>query len=1059
MLFYECKRLDLCIDSHHAYGFPISFYFLLIFLPLSCLTSPPSPSSTSPFSSPFSAHPPFPLLVHPLHSAAEHGYLAIVDYCLSEGAVAVANPVTNKTALHMACENGHTDVVVTILNRLPALLMIDDSAGETSLHIAARKGHTIIMKNFLRIAEQTETLKSPNCSRLEEEEMSEVEPSYLYDSEYRKHVMNEALPEIEVDVMAKCGSDQRTPLHEAAIAGHAEIVQLLVDYLRLNGQSPRVSRSLASGSTSSIGRGGASGKSPHQSNLDDAEFKRHNSQAVGARQSDIPGIDLSTLKGRTAFHEASRHGHYEVLEILLRAGADINAFMNIDLDRTVNTDLTALVQACLMNQVETVRFLLRHGAKDARLKALSRSLKGSMHDVAGVLLCYNNHLREVSQDVRKALSLSTDTSVTYLQVNWNSKNLKFICSDWLDLAVREFPKPKSHFCAISQLDLSTNQIVELPREVFRLQSLVNLDISRNQVDFLPYDEDKFHGGWKCSKLSCFECVKNNLTSLPACLFRLSELKEVNACSNKISVIPPNVWTSPRLKRLYLAGNCLETFPSPKQMLEPDETIWNSSDSPAHTGSFSPNSLGDSAISDSGYKSDMHSSSTTQVEPASMDYTRRMSQDRKMSLRKDSNASCAFPIPYGPVNALSKLHVLDRIPSHSIHTQAVVSRRLESFQDGDAEAEELEDLHEGSLEEGEEDFFPLEVLDLSSNKLTVIPPDLSCLTPKLTKLNVSKNRIKSMGNINDYPIDLEFLDASNNQLHTAIAPAQSIADRRLSVVYCARKILNLPLGQASDSSLTSVAGAEPSSLSGGSPSSPSYLNKLCSHRVHKNLRKLSTLKLNHNRLIDLQLFRSVTKSARVNAELGASFEETSKSRAQTTNDPFAVIISAAGTKQENLSKSMGSVLYTRTSNLATSKKMQEQHNVTTTYTNGGPPDVGRSSGSTPSNGSQDEPDGLVSPSSAASVVISPLYPMLATLELAHNSLKSVPSNVHHIGSLSCLLLSHNPDIDTLPLELSNLEHLWNLEYDGCPLTNPPKQDLDKYRLASDKLLYMRSLLHE
>lgn len=966
----------------------------------------------------------------------------------------MASPLSNKTALHLACEYGHTNVMVALLNNLPALLMIDDSAGETSLHIAARKGYNVIMKNFLLIAEQTEVLKSPNCNRLEEAEMDTVEPAYLYDSDNHAHVMNETLPEIEVDVMAKSGSDQRTPLHEAAIAGHAEIVQLLVDYLRINNLSPRLSRSL-----STAGRGGAgganNGRSPHQSNLDDPEFKRHvmqsNTRPAKPIGGEVPGIDLSTLKGRTAFHEASRHGHFNVMEILLKAGADINAFMNIDLDRTINTDLTALVQACLMDQLETVRFLLRHGAKDARLKALSRSLKGSLHDVAGILLCYNNHIREVSQEVRKAMGLSMEPDITYLQIMWNSKNLKFICADWLELTTREFPKAVSsgHFCAIAQLDLSSNEIVELPREVFKLQSLINLDISRNQVDFLPYDEDKFLGGWKCTKLACFECVRNNITLLPSCLFRLSELREVNACSNKISVVPPNVWTAPKLKRLYLASNCLEGFPSPKQVLEVEEVMWNqSSDSPAHTGSFSPGSPNDSTISDSGYKSDIHPS---QADAVNYDNSRRMSMERKISLRTDGNPTCAFPIPHGPVNARSKLSVLDRDPSHSVLTQAVVSRRLESFQDGATEVEELEELHEASLEEGEEDIFPLEVLDLSNNRLAVIPSDLSCLTPKLTKLNVSKNRIKSLGNINDYPIDLEFLDASNNLLHTAIAPALSFADRRYSVPYCIRKAISAPpLASTSSDSLVmaSPGSVEPTSLI-GTPSSPSYMGKLCNHRLHKNLRKLSTVKLNYNHLIDLQLFRTVNKNvSRTITELGSSLEEMSKSRAQTTNDPFAVVINTR--QKQEISKSMGSsVLYTRSSNLATSRSV---------FTNGDlqPP---KGPGTSPSGGgSQEEPDGVL-PSPGGAVVISPLYPTLATLELASNSLKSVPSNIHHISSLSCLMINHNPDIDTLPLELSNLDHLWNLEYEGCPLTNPPKDDLDKFRLASDKLLYMRSLLHE
>ena len=1000
-----------------------------------------------------------------------------MDYCLSLGAVAIANPHTNKTALHLACENGHTDVVVTLLNQLPALLMIDDSPGETSLHIASRKGHVDIVRNLLRVAEQTAVLKSPDCPRREEWDLLRAEPAYLYDKDNHKHTMNESLPEIEIDVLARSSSDQRTPLHDAAITGNAEIVQLLVDFMRNSSLSPRQCRSLASSSSNSLGRGtfhsSKYNTSPQQSNLDGPSFGKHNnsqspnSSSKGRHSEPVSGIDLMTLKGRTAFHEASRQHHFKVMEILLLAGADINAFMNIDLDRTVNTDLTALVQACLMNKLETVRFLLHHGAKDARLKALSRSLKGSLYEVAGILLCNNNYMRELMQDVRNALGLSTDVTKIFLQVMWNSKNLAFICKQWLDLVVTEFPRASNHLCAIAQLDISSNQITELPIEIFKLPSLVNLDVSRNQIGVLPYDEDKPHGGWKCCRLATLECIKNNLCSLPPCLFRLNELKEINACSNKISAISPSVWMAPKLKRLYLAGNCLDTFPSPKLMLlEMDEPIWNVSGSPPQMNSLSPTSPVNSAISDSGYRSDVHSNLLHQIDTMSLEMARGPSQDGRGGEGNSDDEvfpPSRFKIPCGPTNALSKLRMVDHSKTHAIQTQAVISRRMESFHDTIAEAEELEDLDEGNLDREDNDVFPLEVLDLSANKLTVIIPYLSCLTPKLTKLNISKNQIKYLGNINDFPVDIEFLDASNNLLHTAIAPSLGLADRRNSVPICARKLLSSSPGFVSELPSQSLD----SSLSG----SPSYHHKLCSHRMHKNLRKLSTLKLNHNKLMDLQLFRSVSRNVRGTAELGASFEETSKPRSHTSSDPFAVVINtppaptAAGSKLEVLSKSVGNVLYSRASALTVSRKVSIQGgggNITSTIGGATHHDTGKGSGSAHSDGSHDGHDSKgegSGSSSVVSVVKSLLYPTLATLELSHNCLRNVPSNVHHIGTLSCLLLSHNHDIDTLPLELSNLEHLWNLEYDGCPLTNPPKEDLDKFRLASDKLLYMRSLLHE
>lgn len=984
----------------------------------------------------------------------------------------MANPKTNKTALHLASEQGHTDVVVTLLNRLPALLMIDDSPGETSLHIVARTGHAEIARNLLLVARQTEVLKSLDSSTGEDDACQ----GYLYDHGNDRHVMNEALPEIEVDVMARNTNENRTPLHDAAINGHTEVVRLLLDFLKEHANSPRLNRGSITGGGgrgtflphSNLGFHKSSthskASSPQQSNLDNQNFGSSNAASKRV-EAVAPGIDLSTLKGRTAFHEAARHRHYDVMELLLQAGADINAFMSMDLDPTANTDLTALVQACLMNEPETVRFLLRHGAKDTRLKALSRSLKGSLYNIVGILLCYNNQIREVAPDIAKALSLSSERLKTFFQVMWNSKNLKFIRKEWLETVVSEIPQIRDCSCAIAQLDISSNQITELPIELFKLPFLTTLDIGRNQIASLPCDEGKRNGGWRCSRLSLLETMKNQLTSLPSCLFLLGELKEINACFNKISVVPATVWNAPKLSKLYLAGNLLETFPTSKRPLESlDDPVWNVSDSPSHLDSLSPASPANSAVSDSGYRSDAHNNMSHSVDLMEMSNVSPQagSGGAGGGIVKERRPS-VFQLPYGPVNALSKLRTVEH-KAHTIQTQAVISRRLESFHDATMEVEELDDLEEVELQDEEGDAFMLEVLDLSANILSSIPSDLCCLTPKLTKLNVSKNRIKSLGSVNNYPLDLEFLDASHNNLHTTIAPAASMAEQRFHQP-CVRKQLASP-GQGANAGYgeTSNFSFGDNSIATGTPTTPPYFPKLCSHRMHKNLRKLSTLKMNHNHLIDVQLFRSVSKSTRT--DLSTSMEETSKPRSNTTMDPYAVLVTSptqqqqqqhAQPKAEAFSKSIN--FLSRAAALTSSKKNQSDIPLTSQ------PEAGKGSGSSLNEDSSSQEDSGSSRgegpslSTTTSVVISPLYPTLATLELSHNHLHNVPSNIHHISTLSSLVLSHNKDIDILPLELSNLEHLWNLEYEGCPLTNPPKEDLDKFRLASDKLLYMRSLLHE
>lgn len=426
----------------------------------------------------------------------------------------------------------------------------------------------------------------------------------------------------------------------------------------------------------------------------------------------------------------------------------------------------------------------------------------------------------------------------------------------------------------------------------------------------------------------------------------------------------------------------------------------------------------------------------------------------------------FQVAYRPSN----LQTAERT-AHTIMTQAVVSRRLESFQDATLEEEELEELDQVDPSEDKGTSFLLEVLDLSNNRLSAVPAHLSCLAPKLTKLALSKNRIKSLGHINSYPLDLEFLDVSNNRLHAAVAPPLSIADLRYQQA-CARKQLSISPAHNSTSG-TSLSSLGSGTLGGGEAAAgtpttpPSFVSKICAHRTHKNLRKLSTLKLSHNHLLDLQLFRIVSKPR---SELSASMDESSsKLRAGTGGDMLVSSSRVFSSEQSSpspsrtdaFSKSINFI--SRAAAITSGKKepplppLPSQQDSSPRRNGSGSSENSSQDGSRGGGGGGGAAEGHAS--SPAPNVISPLYPMLATLELSSNRLRSVPHNIHRVTTLSSLLLSHNKDIDQLPLELSNLEHLWNLEYEGCPLTNPPKEDLDKFRLASDKLLYMRSLLHE
>ena len=948
----------------------------------------------------------------------------IVEYLLEEGAVAMASPITDMTALHLASHGGHVDVVVCLLNKLPALLMIDDSPKETSLHIAARKGHIEIIKNLLTVAACTERLKNRSIST--SDESGETEKSYLCGESLRVP-MNEALPEMIIDVMAVTVNEHKTALHEAAITGNIEIVKLLVDFMREFLTHETLTTNTTSFSGPIVG-----GFSPLQSEgastptLRSSGFPTKNSPSSRKAYA-VPGIDLITLKGRTAFHEAAKQGHFEVMKILLQAGADINAYMRPSLDAYVNVELTALVQACLMQRLDVIKFLLQNGATDARLKALSRSLKIPYNDAAGLLLCYNGGLNEII-DVRKPTpEMFGSQPIANLHVSWNSKNLTYICKEWLELAITELPNPNDKYCVISELDISSNNLTSLPIEIFSLPYLKQLDFNRNKVTQFPFVPEKPYGGWSCPRLTTIDAASNQLSALPACLFHLPELRELLANGNKISDVPMCVWTAPKLQRLYLSKNCLESFPMTYEDSSTNGCVpafFASTSESSPISPYSATSPDTESNLDSGYRS--HPKGDL-VESINVKY---------------NSPKFAFPIPK-PGTPL-KSHRSLEIKSHTIQTQSVISRRLENFQDDNVEVDELEDT-EGTAEDGNsKKSFMLETLDLSHNKLTTLPTGLSCLAPRLTKLNISHNQIKSLGTVSDFPFELEYLEASSNELHTAIAPPLAGAELRYYQP-CARKVLGLTVN-----GLTSSVGSE---------TPKGFLYKPCNHRIHKNLRKLSTVKFNKNYLVDLQLFRMPARSGS-KGEFGTSVEETMRTKRTGTVGPEMIasnilprlneVVGKSSSLGDRRSQTIGRKieLVKKNSNEVSPSHLADKKASKESL---GDPDKASSLGS--SNSSQDEQ------SNSPSVVASPLFPQLTTLELANNRLKNVPANIHLIANLSTLSISHNTEIDTLPLEISNLEHLWSLEYEGCPLTNPPYQDLDKFRLASDKLLYMRSLLHE
>ena len=86
----------------------------------------------------------------PLMVAAENGDITITRFLLERGANANIRPETGATALILAANNGHKDIVAILLDKGSANVNTQIGLGATALMGAAKKGHRDIVEMLLK---------------------------------------------------------------------------------------------------------------------------------------------------------------------------------------------------------------------------------------------------------------------------------------------------------------------------------------------------------------------------------------------------------------------------------------------------------------------------------------------------------------------------------------------------------------------------------------------------------------------------------------------------------------------------------------------------------------------------------------------------------------------------------------------------------------------------------------------------------------------------------------------------------------------------------------------
>uniref|UniRef100_A0AAV2M9A0 Serine/threonine-protein phosphatase 6 regulatory ankyrin repeat subunit C-like n=1 Tax=Knipowitschia caucasica TaxID=637954 RepID=A0AAV2M9A0_KNICA len=299
-----------------------------------------------------------------LHLAAQRGHSSCVDVLLKhQASYAVRDPRHKRTALHAAAAEGNMDCLLLLVNGEQSTDVIDlaDTQGQTALMLAALGCHTDCVHILLEKGSKPDTSDQKGFTALHRVSMlgSEDCVSALLDH----------------GASALCRDSQgRTPLHLAASCGHAELLHLLLkaavtldpldSMLDFKGYTPTHWAAYHGRETclqillEHKLENNEEGNS--FSPLHCALINGHEEAATFILKTmDPKSINLQDAKGRTPLHAAAYSGNLCGLELLLSAGAELNA--------GDCSGCSALMVAAESGQTRAVEFLLHKAKPDLTL--------------------------------------------------------------------------------------------------------------------------------------------------------------------------------------------------------------------------------------------------------------------------------------------------------------------------------------------------------------------------------------------------------------------------------------------------------------------------------------------------------------------------------------------------------------------------------------------------------------------------------------------------------------------------------------------------------------------
>ena len=426
------------------------------------------------------------------YRACKEGWTDGVHFILSQiEGTPPTNKLTNETPLHAACEGNHYEIVKELVTKFPNLLMVPD-------HLPYRRWQPIHTACAFGASDRIlEVLLVGTLCLMERYDM-------LIDTFVSMNFID-ALGHTPLYIATKCGNISHvslmmtpslfhslfqivptlyvvpsakpwpSPIHCTIAHNRKKLLNKLIHVLPLN------SKVLAYPSVFSM---------------------RHMLQHMHKDAENKP-IIYPLLE--TTICESSDGGLYLTdVSTAIQSYTDVNtAKKNYKL--FTNLKMSPVAMAAAMGNAKFVEMLLDKEVNDDDGLALRLALHLQYYDIARTIVSFNNS---------QSCSGSMKKLATFL-----------LPSDMLN--------------SFTEIHLEDNCLKSLPLAFFQLPKLTLLNVSNNNLVELPVDSsNEFQSGWKCIKLKMLCISYNKLKCLPAAIWSMHELKELQANNNCIIEIEP-----------------------------------------------------------------------------------------------------------------------------------------------------------------------------------------------------------------------------------------------------------------------------------------------------------------------------------------------------------------------------------------------------------------------------------------------------------------------------------------------------------------------------------------